>query len=480
MSLITKRRGMTIGRKLLASFGALSALILSALLISWFAQRSDTARFRELVEVQNRKLDTGARVELATTEMQGSQRGLMLSYAMHDAGSSTQYIELYAGSGRTIDALLRELKRLPLDEQEKAALETIRENREIWAPRFQRLVDLCAAGNIEEAYRLRNENKLLSAAMHAAATALVKHQRDSIEQARQDAEARMSRATWMGAGIIVVSFLLGAVVLCTIERVNTTLRGVVAELYASAEEVAHASEQVSESGEELARGAAQQAAALQEASAAAEEVTSMTERNTADLRSAHAVTARTSAVIEETNRSLAMMRGAMEQIGQSSEKVGKIVKVIDEIAFQTNILALNAAVESARAGEAGLGFAVVAEEVRSLAHRSAEAARETAELIEHSTSRSREGRGNLELMAGNVEKMTRGSTEIVSLIEQVNGGSGEQSRAIREIAQAVTEMDRNTQSFAASAEQAASVGHDMSARAESMRTIVVRLHGMVG
>jgi methyl-accepting chemotaxis protein/methyl-accepting chemotaxis protein-1 (serine sensor receptor) len=479
MAHLLNLRDLTIGRKLLASFAAMSMLVLSLLLLFWMSQRSDAARFQELIEVQNRKLDTGAKVELATTEMQGSQRGLMLSYAMHDPAASEQYIKLYADSGGKIDALMGELQALPLNPQEKAATDKIRDNRNSWAPRFKKLVDLCVAGAIDDAYKLRNENKILSAAMHAAATELVTQQRGAIDQTRRDSEDRLRAGTWIAAIVIAISLALGVAVMLIVHGVNRNLRDAVAALYASAAEVARASEQVSASSEELARGATQQAAAIQETSAAAEEVSSMTERNSSHTQTAQAVTTRTAAVIDEANHSLVNMRGSMEQISQSCEKVGKIIKVIDEIAFQTNILALNAAVESARAGEAGMGFAVVADEVRNLAHRSADAARETAELIEQSISRSREGRTNLEVMAGNVQRVTEGSTEIVSLIDQVNGGSAEQTRGIQEIARAMTEMERHTQTFASSAEHAASVGHELNGQAESMRSVVGRLHAMV-
>jgi methyl-accepting chemotaxis protein/methyl-accepting chemotaxis protein-1 (serine sensor receptor) len=471
---------LSIGRKLVASFAAMAILVLSLLLASWMAQRSDSARFHELIDVQNRKLDTGEKVELATTEMQGSQRGLMLSYAMHDPAASEQYIKLYADSGSRIDTLMAEMRELPLNGDELGAMQKIRESRETWAPRFQKLVDLCAAGKIEDAYKLRNENKVLSAAMHAAATSLVTQQRNAIDRTRRDSEGQVKTMTWIAAAIIAVSLSIGAAVLLTVRGVNRNLREAVSELYASAAEVARASEHVSEAGEKLARGATEQASFIQETSAAAEQVSSMTARNSGHTQTAHSVTTQNAAVIEDTNRSLTNMRESVEQISQSCEKVGKIIKVIDEIAFQTNILALNAAVESARAGEAGLGFAVVADEVRNLAHRSADAARETAGLIEQSISRSREGCTNLEVMATNIQRVTAGSAQIATLIEQVNGGSAEQTHGIQEIARAMTEMDRNTQTFAASAEEAAAVGHEMSGQADSMRSTVGHLHAMVG
>src|SRR6202043_255065 len=136
---------------------------------------------------------------------------------------------------------------------------------------------------------------------------------------------------------------------------------------------------------------------------------------------------------------------SMTDITASSNKISKIIKVIDEIAFQTNILALNAAVEAARAGEAAAGFAVVADEVRNLAQRSAQAARDTAALIEESIETSREGNTRLDQMAGAVVAMTGNSTRVKSLVDEVNSGNQEQARGMDQIARAILEMERVTQ-----------------------------------
>ena len=170
----------------------------------------------------------------------------------------------------------------------------------------------------------------------------------------------------------------------------------------------------------------------------------------------------------------------MNEIGNSSNKIARIIKVIDEIAFQTNILALNAAVEAARAGEAGLGFAVVADEVRNLAQRCAQAARDTAGLIEDSISASRDGNARLDQMAGNVRAMTENSTKVKSLVDEVNMGSQEQARGMEQIARAVMQMEQVTQRTAASAEESASAGTDLNSHADALRALVHEMRSMVG
>jgi methyl-accepting chemotaxis protein/methyl-accepting chemotaxis protein-1 (serine sensor receptor) len=174
------------------------------------------------------------------------------------------------------------------------------------------------------------------------------------------------------------------------------------------------------------------------------------------------------------------MVGSMQEINASSDKIARIIKVIDEIAFQTNILALNAAVEAARAGEAGAGFAVVADEVRNLAQRSAQAAKDTAGLIEESIAKSHDGKAKLELVAQGIHDITATVTQIKSLVDRVHAGSTEQARGIEHIAKSVGDMDQVTQKAAAHAEQSASAGEELSAQALSMTEIVEKLSALVG
>ena len=184
--------------------------------------------------------------------------------------------------------------------------------------------------------------------------------------------------------------------------------------------------------------------------------------------------------VAEGNRTLAEMVESMEEITGSSEKISKIIKVIDEIAFQTNILALNAAVEAARAGEAGMGFAVVADEVRNLAQRSAQAAKDTAALIEESIAKSNEGSRRLEQVAQVIRAITESAAQVKTLVDEVNLGSQEQARGIEEISKSIAEMDSVTQANAASAEQSASASEEMSAQAEALQNIAKDLRTLVG
>jgi methyl-accepting chemotaxis protein len=170
----------------------------------------------------------------------------------------------------------------------------------------------------------------------------------------------------------------------------------------------------------------------------------------------------------------------MGEINAQSGKIANIIRTIDEIAFQTNILALNAAVEAARAGEAGMGFAVVADEVRNLAQRCAQAAKDTANLIEESVTKSNDGKTKVDNVAAAISALTQESGKIRTLIGEVNLGSQEQARGTEQVAKAIQQMEAVTQNTAASAEESASAAEELTAQSAAVRDVVNHLIAMVG
>jgi len=291
------------------------------------------------------------------------------------------------------------------------------------------------------------------------------------------ASARMKWLTWL---LLTLSASLGSGALYLLVRsLNRTLRQAVSELLEGAGQVASASAQVASSSQALAQGSSEQAASLQETSASSEEITSMTRKNAENSATAAALMTDVDRRVTEGNQTLEEMMQSMQEITGSSDKISKIIKVIDEIAFQTNILALNAAVEAARAGEAGMGFAVVADEVRSLAQRSAQAAKDTSALIVESIMKSNEGSTRLQRVGDVMRAITESTVQVKTLVDEVNVGSQEQARGIQQISKAISQMDQVTQSTAASAEEGASASEELSAQAEAMDHAVRKLSQLV-
>jgi len=297
--------------------------------------------------------------------------------------------------------------------------------------------------------------------------------------AQVDAAANAARL-WALA-ILALSVVCGLGLAFFIVRgINRALIQAVSELSEGAEQVSSASGQVSATSQSLAQGASEQAASLQETSASSEEMAAMTRKNAENSQHAAEFMNAMSLRVAEANRTLAEMMTSMREIGASSGKISKIIKVIDEIAFQTNILALNAAVEAARAGEAGMGFAVVADEVRNLAQRSAQAAKDTASLIEESILRSGEGSKKLGEVAGSIQAITDGAGKVKTLVDEVDASSTEQAQGIEQISKTVAEMDQVTQKTAANAEQGAAASEQLNAQSKSLMVVVERLRTMVG
>jgi methyl-accepting chemotaxis protein len=306
------------------------------------------------------------------------------------------------------------------------------------------------------------------------------NKRNATRYATEIEGAVTSAETGIAIGVAVAALLSAVLAFVIIRSTNGALRSAASELADGARQVASASGQVATSSQSLSQGAREQAASLEETSASMEEMSSMTRKNAENSQSAAELMGQVDVQVRASNIALGDMVTSMAAIQESSQEVAKIIKTIDEIAFQTNILALNAAVEAARAGEAGMGFAVVADEVRNLAQRSAQAAKDTAALIEASMVKAKEGSQRVDQAAQTINAITESVTRVKGLVEEVSGASRQQAQGIDQVSQAVAQMEKVTQTTAATAEESAAASEELSAQAEASMAVVDRLLAIVG
>jgi methyl-accepting chemotaxis protein len=356
------------------------------------------------------------------------------------------------------------------------------EKRAEFVTAFKAVIALSEAGKNKEAVEL--VDKRLEGAYEPFQQALDRlvafNERNGDESGRLITASVSSAQRGILVGL-VTAFGVALVVAGLITRsTNRALRNVAEALQDGASQVSSAAGQVSSSSQSLASGASQQAASLEETSASLEEMSSMTRRNSDNAGSAKVLAAQTRTAADTGATDMAEMSAAMADIKTSANGISKIIKTIDEIAFQTNILALNAAVEAARAGEAGMGFAVVADEVRSLAQRSAQAAKETAAKIEDSIHKSERGAQLSLKVADSLKEIVTKARQVDELVAEIAQATQEQSQGITQVNTAVTEMDKVMQSNAAGAEESASAAEELSAQSVALKEAVAELLKLVG
>ena len=286
----------------------------------------------------------------------------------------------------------------------------------------------------------------------------------------------------LNLAIALAVVLAGTLVIFLVARsITGPVNRIIADLNQGSNQVSGAASQVSTASQSLAQGTSEQAASLEETSSALEEMASMTRQNAANAEQAnHVIGTEVSDNFSQINKRTESMQAAMEQTVAAGEKTAKIIRNIDEIAFQTNLLALNAAVEAARAGEAGAGFAVVAEEVRSLAMRAAEAAQNTQELIGDSNGKINENAELLDKVVEGVQKNQELGDKIASLVSQITAASSEQTEGIDQITNTASRMDHMTQQIAANAQQSAAAAEEMNSQAANMLAHVHALEKLLG
>lgn len=257
-------------------------------------------------------------------------------------------------------------------------------------------------------------------------------------------------------------------------EMNSSLNDLLGQVAVAVDQVSTGSSQVSQAGQALSQGAAEQASSLEEISSSLNEINSQSSQNAESAAEANAVAKTASETAENGNEKMRELLSAMERINASSDEIQKVVKVIDDIAFQINLLALNANVEAARAGKYGKGFAVVADEVRNLAVRSAEAVKETTGMVEETNKNVSDGIASAKQTAEQLEQILGGSTKVADFLGEIALASKEQAQGVEQINGGLEQIDQVTQSNTASAEESASAAEELAAQAEQLKAMIAR------
>jgi len=420
-------------------------------------------------------------VNAAASEMTSLERGSVLASVVGDKPHSDGYQQQFRVPQQRLQDAVAELRQLSDSTDGEGLLPRIEQQAGLVRQAQEELRQAMASQQLDSALSIFSQKlQPRLEEIGRESSQLVDQQNKDLAATAEASANKAARTRNLTVGIALLALIVGCGVLWIVHGANLSLQHLAARMSESADKVATAAGQVSGAGRSLAQGASEQAASLEQTSASTEEIASITRQNADHTMQVAGLMQQSERGASEVHQTLDRMVEKMKEIDASSNKIARIIKVIDEIAFQTNILALNAAVEAARAGEAGLGFAVVADEVRNLAQRCAQAARDTASLIEESIATSHDGNARLDQMAGAVRAMTDNSVRVKSLVDEVSLGSQEQSRGMDQISRAVLQMERVTQKNASCAEESASAGAELTNHAQTLHTLVHEMREMVG
>jgi methyl-accepting chemotaxis protein len=468
----------TVGRRMVVGFAGVLIVTVALSAFFWFS----VASIKRNADYVTRDVLPG--VELSAQIVERVRH----NYALTVEHVSSPDAELMKSLDKQVDVATQEINDLftryettSTQPEVRKQFEQIKPARDKYRQMRGEVLALSREGKNFEAYQALGQ-KLVPArdAYLATLTALVKLNHDNAERSTVAIESALA---WTRQAVVWGLLLsIGAATAMSwfiVRGTNKVLTAAVEELANSSHQVTSASGQVASSSQALSQGATEQAASLEETSASMEEMASMTRHNAENTQQAATLMGEVDQQVRGSNAALHDMVESMASIRESSTKVSKIIKTIDEIAFQTNILALNAAVEAARAGEAGMGFAVVADEVRNLAQRSAQAAKDTASLIEESSTKAQQGGVKVEQVAASITAITRSVSQVKGLVEEVGVASRQQAQGIDQVTQAIAQMEKVTQSTAATAEESAAASEELSAQAETSMAVVGRLRALV-
>ncbi len=476
-----EKQGLTLRTKFIGGFAALLFMIAALTFTSMRAMSSLNAGLDRVVHRMSIRADRTSQLVESLTEISGRQQALLLHSILSDAAGVEQNRRAVAEAERRIDALFGELGPLMDSRSDKKLAQDLQAKMLSVRPISEEVMQFIQKQQMNDALKLVSE-KLLPAYedLQRNARDFLANQRERMNAETLDVQASADSTRMLAFVFVALTIFCSVLISIVVRQMNSALSGMGSQVSEGAQQVARAASQMGAISQSLAQGASEQAVSLEQTSASSEQVNHMVQRNARSSREAAEHTNDANRLLTEANQKLSQMLDSMRDISSSSERISKIIRVIDEIAFQTNILSLNAAVEAARAGEAGMGFAVVADEVRNLAQRCSQAAKDTSGLIEESIQHSKTGKVRLDEVAAAMRQVTDSAVQVQRLSNEVNAGSEEQARAIEQISKAILQIQQVTQQTAASAEEGASAGSQMSAEAELLQSAVNRMRAMLG
>ncbi len=416
-----------------------------------------------------------------STEMLAAGRLIMVRELLNDQEGLKKATQAYETNEKAMRDSIATILQLGVSAQGRPILDAASAKLDRAGQLYPRFLQMVHAHQVKEAAQFA-ENELEPALLDvdSAGTTMLGRQRVVMEKANKQAEQEVLLARWIIGGLLLIGALASVLIAYVVRVLDRQLRHAVRELSEGSDQVTDASVQVASSSQHLAKDTSEQAAMIEETSASAEEINSMARRNAENSDHSTMLVGEAVRHSDDANRAVEQCVEAMDALSESSSQIAKIIEVIDKIAFQTNILALNAAVEAARAGEAGMGFAVVAEEVRNLAQRCAQAAQETAVLIKRSVDNTAAGRERMTTLVDSGRKVNEVFTRIKVMIDEIRLSSQEQGKGIEQISRAIGRMEQGTQKNAANAEESAAAAEELNAQSDALRAVAQDLALMTG
>lgn len=487
------KKGKTIAEKLSASFLVITLITILLGSIGVYSTLSGNKSMEEVGTVRLPSIEGLAGMRYALTDINGLKKSLLSREVTGEDrlkvyADTDKMWELFESSKASYDVLPQSAEEKVMYNEFISSFKSYMDSHKKFIA-MSRQFDQVRITNSEGSDTILNEmSGMMISQINPDYLGIAKELGELITLNSVLADTEVNKASTAGAwfrnlsigGLIIGVALAALMGVLLIRSIKKSLDGIIFGLASGSSEVDSASRQLSETSQLMAEGASEQAASLQETSSSLEQMSAQTKQTAENASMAERSMKNTQPLVQEGVQAMVRMNKTMEEIKNSSLETSKIIKTIDDIAFQTNLLALNAAVEAARAGEAGKGFAVVAEEVRNLAHKSAQAAKNTSEMIERSQESSERGLGMAQEVAANLEKIAKSVNDVSTMVVEISAASGEQATGIQQINTAMGEMDKAVQNNASASEESASAAEELSSQSAELRHMVDKLVALVG